>query len=69
MNTIGGEIASGRDFTTLHESDIRALRTWGITEQNWKVWQLARLDDYGHGNNTMLTPAAIESISAAVTTP
>lgn len=65
MHAIGNEVASGRDFATLGESDIRALRHWGITEADWKVWQLAKLDDLGHGNTNVLTPEAVARIPDA----
>jgi hypothetical protein len=61
MDALGHQVAS-RDFAQLGERDMRLLHAFGITESDWKVWKLARLEDYGHGNDTMLTPEAIAKI-------
>lgn len=65
MSAIGNEIKRGADFSGLHESDVRTLRNYGITESDWKIWSLAKLDDLGHGNDAVLTPEAISRISDA----
>jgi hypothetical protein len=65
MQSIGEQVKAGVDFAKLGESDVRALTTWGITEADWKVWQLAKLDDFGHGNDAVLTPEAISRIPDA----
>ena len=62
MDAIGHELSRGVRFAELADSDIRALRNYGITEVDWKTWQLARLDDMGR-NHTLLTPDAIARIS------
>jgi hypothetical protein len=56
MSAIGNEVKAGRDFGSLHESDIRALRNYGITEAEWNIWKQAKPDDIG------LTPEAIARI-------
>lgn len=61
MDAIGGQIKKGVWFDALADSDIRTLRNYGITETDWKTWQLARLDDMGR-NHTLLTPEAISRI-------
>lgn len=63
MQSIGNEIAAGKSFARLADSDVRTLRNYGITEADWKVWKLAQLEDYGHGNNTMLTPEALSRVT------
>lgn len=53
------------DFKTLAEvakDDYRLLKAKGITEGDWAIWRLAKHEDWGHGNNTMLTPEAIYRI-------
>ena len=65
MSAIGHEIRRGVDFGNLHDSDIRTLRNYGITEADWKIWKLADLDDLGHGNNAVLTSEAIARIDPA----
>lgn len=61
MSTIGHEVRE-RAFEDVGEQDIRLLNSFGITAHDWSVWKLARLEDYGHGNDTMLTPEAIARI-------
>lgn len=65
MAAIGRQIRGGVDFGALHKSDIRTLRNYGITKADWQVWQLAKLDDLGHGNDAVLTPEAIGRIPDA----
>lgn len=65
MQSIGEQVKAGVDFNALGDSDVRALTTWGITEADWKVWKLAKLDDLGHGNDAVLTPEAISRIPDA----
>lgn len=58
-----GQLA--RDFDHLQQldpQDHRLLLSKGITDADWKVWKLAELEDWGHGNDTMLTPESIYRI-------
>lgn len=61
---IGNEIAAGKSFGQLGDSDVRTLRNYGITEADWKVWQLAKRDTIS-GVTDVLTPEAISRISDA----
>jgi hypothetical protein len=61
MDAIGHEISSGRGFADLEQSDVRTLRHMGVTEADWKTWQLADLDEIS-GNKTVLTPESISRI-------
>lgn len=63
MDAIGHELAAGKTFAKLADSDVRTLRNYGITENDWRVWQLAKLEDLGSGNGKALTPDAISRIS------
>ena len=65
MSAIGNELKSGIDFAKLHDSDIRTLRNYGITDVDWRVWKLAKLEDMGRGNDAVLTPDAIQAIGEA----
>jgi len=65
MDAIGSEIRSGKDFNALHDSDIRTLRNYGITEADWKIWKLADLEDMGRGNDSVLTASSIGRIKDA----
>jgi len=61
MDSIGHEISTGRGFADLDQSDVRTLRHMGVTEADWKTWQLANLDEIS-GNKTVLTPESIARI-------
>lgn len=62
MDTLG-HMVSTRDFGSIGKQDMRLIESYGITEGDWKVWKLARLDDLGHGNDTALTPEAVARIT------
>lgn len=61
MDALGHEVST-KTWAEVGEQDIHLLKTFGITEADWKLWKLADLDDFGHGNTTMLTPEAIAKI-------
>lgn len=61
MDSIGHEV-SGKTWAEVGKQDIHLLKSFGITEHDWNIWKLARLEDYGHGNSTMLTPEGIAKI-------
>jgi len=62
MASIGDQIQQGKTFANLADSDVRALRTWGITETDWATWQLAKMDKFA-GVDHVLTPESIARIS------
>lgn len=62
MSAIGDQIAAGKGFADLDKTDIRALNHYGITADDWAIWQQAKLQDIGHGNANALTPEAISRI-------
>jgi len=59
---IGNELGAGREFAQLPESDVRALRNFGINETDWKTWQLAKLQSW-RGTDNLLMPDAIARIT------
>lgn len=61
MSSIGHEVQA-KAWSELGPQDGRLLHSFGITESEWNLWKLARLEDYGHGNSTMLTPEALAKI-------
>lgn len=61
MDAIGHEVST-KDFAQIGKQDMHLFNSFGITEGDWAIWKLAKLEDYGHGNNTMLTPEAIAKI-------
>jgi hypothetical protein len=64
MDAIGHEVST-KNFDQIGPQDMRLLQSYGITEADWKVWKLAKLEDLGHGNDTALTPEAIMRIPDA----
>ena len=61
MDAIGREVAA-KDWAQVGKHDMHLLDSFGITENDWKIWKLAKLEDYGHGNDMMLTPESIAKI-------
>lgn len=57
-----GRLVKEKGFEALHEADNRILASKGITGNDWHVWKLAKLEDWGNGNDAMLTPQAIARI-------
>lgn len=61
MSALGHEVST-RPWAEVSKHDMRLLHAFGITEGDWTLWKLAQVEDYGHGNSTMLTPEAIGRI-------
>ncbi len=61
FSAIGHEIAEGKTFAQLDKSDVRMLKTWGITPQDWQVWQMAQRVNV-RGTDNVLLPTAIGKI-------
>ena len=61
MDAVGSQLKKGVEFSKLADSDVRALRNYGITDLDWSTWKLAQLDNLG-GNHNVLTPDAIAKI-------
>ncbi|MGE9806516.1 hypothetical protein ACQP3L_38755, partial [Escherichia coli] len=53
------------DLKSLSNDDFRILKSKGITDTDWSVWKLAQQEDWGKGNDTMLTPESIMRIPDA----
>lgn len=65
MAAIGDELAAGRSFADLADSDVRLLKTWGITVSDWNTWALAQRETMSLRYATVenvLTPEAIARI-------
>lgn len=60
-SAIGNELAAGRSFADLPDSDVRALRNFGINETDWKIWSLADRQTW-RGVDNILTPDSIARI-------
>jgi len=63
MDSIG-HLVKTSDFAKLDATDNRILLSKGVTETDWAVWKLAKLESW-RGNDTMLTPEAVRAIPDA----
>lgn len=68
MSSIGAIARDRAGLGTLDAADARLLRSKGITDADFAVWKAAQAEDWGGGNNTMLTPEAIYRIPDATLT-
>lgn len=62
MSAIGQLTRDYKKLEALDHMDRRILLSKGITDADFKVWKLAELEDWQHGNDTMLTPESIYRI-------
>lgn len=62
MGSIGDVVGRTADLRSLDDGDFRILKSKGVTENDFAVWKLADQEDWGKGNNTMLTPESIMRI-------
>jgi hypothetical protein len=62
MGSIGQITRDFKRLADIDPGDNRILLSKGITEGDFAVWQKARLEDWGDGNNAMLTPESIYRI-------
>lgn len=62
MHATGAIVREHPTLAALDPLDNRMLLSKGITDTDWAVWRLARLEDWGSGNDHMLTPDSIASI-------
>lgn len=65
MSALGQVVKDHPSLAKLDVHDHRILLSKGITERDFAVWREATPEDWGDGNNTMLTPAAIARVPDA----
>lgn len=65
LSAVGAVVRGHAGLHALDATDHRILLSKGITPEEFAVWKLAKLDDWGNGNDTMLTPEAIYRIPDA----
>lgn len=65
MSSLGSVAKEHANLAALDASDHRILLSKGITETDFAVWKKAKLEDWGGGNDTMLTPESIYRIPDA----
>jgi hypothetical protein len=63
MHAIGATVREHPTLTALDAADKRLLKSRGITDSDFKVWKAAQLEEWGSGNDTMLTPDSIYRVS------
>lgn len=65
MSSVGQVVKDFKTLASIADDDLRLLKAKGITEGDWAIWRLAQQEDWGGGNNTMLTPESIYRIPDA----
>lgn len=65
MHALGAVTKDHKTLSALDAVDHRILLAKGITETDFTVWKRAILEDWGGGNDAMLTPDAIYRIPDA----
>jgi hypothetical protein len=64
LNQVGYALQHYDNLADLDRSDQKFIKSSGMTEDDWKILKLAKLDDYG-GNHTLITPESIYQIPEA----
>ena len=64
MDAVGHQLQN-KSWADVGKQDMHMLQAFGINEGDWRLWKLARVEDFGHGNSTVLTPEAIARIPDA----
>lgn len=65
MHALGAVTRDHATLSAVDAADHRILLSKGITETDFAVWKRAQLEDWGAGNDTMLTPDAVYRIPDA----
>lgn len=65
MGSIGAIAKDHANLSKLDPMDNRVLLSKGVTETDFQVWKKAKLEDWGGGNDAMLTPESIYRIPDA----
>jgi len=65
LSATGSIVRDHARLADLDPIDHRILLAKGITDADFAVWKKAQLEDWGGGNNTMLTPESIYRIPDA----
>lgn len=60
--SIGNTTRKFANFDKIPADDLKLLKGKGIDKDTFAVWKKAQLEDWGNGNDTMLTPEAIYRI-------
>lgn len=60
--SIGSTVNKSKSLADVDVGDKRILEARGVTDTDFKVWKEASLEDWGNGNDMMLTPESIYRI-------
>ena len=63
MGAIGRVVRDNADLAALSKTDHAILLSKGVTDTEFAIWKNADAEDWGNGNDTMLTPDAIYRMS------
>jgi hypothetical protein len=63
MDAIGALTRDVQNVKDLDATDWKILKSKGITERDWSLWRLAKVENWNDTNSTMLTPEAVARIS------
>lgn len=64
MDQVGRAVAEHANLADLNDGDQRLVKHFGLSDDDWQVMRLAKLNDWG-GNHHLLTPEAIYQIPDA----
>lgn len=62
MSYVGKMTREHANFSDLNVHDHGVLANKGVSERDWKVWQLAQTEDWGTAAHTVITPKSIQAI-------
>lgn len=61
--SIGNTVKNAEKFTDIEANDMRMLKSKNITPADFAVWKKAELENWGNGNDNILTPESIYKIA------
>lgn len=64
--SIGATVKKAQTMGRIEAGDRALLESKGVTEAVYQVWRKAQLEDWGGGNDTMLTPESIYKVQGVL---
>lgn len=61
-DTLGGMLGKHATFADAHQTDMHILNGYGMGDADWRLWKLAKLEDWGGSGKHMLTAESIANI-------
>lgn len=65
MGSLGGVAKDHASLGKIDPKDAALLKRKGVTDDDFKLWKASKLEDWGGGNDTMLTPDSIYRLTDA----